>query len=350
MLRILSILLTLAVILAAGCTKPRSWGELYEVTVLADHADWERIEAQVDELFDVRWITPQDERSLGWERGDPQRLEEYLNRRNLLVIGTGPAQGPVRDFLAGILSTELKDQIQREEHFALAREGAFALDQQLLILAAPTVLSFLDQLEEWGPDVRRTFIRHERRLQREGIYRHDEQDELADSVETICGSRLRVPLGWFIAQVDEQADFLRLRRVAPDRWITIHWVQGDDSLRHTEEGLRAVRTRLGRRYLDLDYCEAGYGRFSLTRLGSHSASLFEGLWGTDEYLGGGPFLCWALYLPGAGGPPQDELRKGGNSTGRTYYIDAAVLNPGGRKSPFLHQLTTIVETFGGGTR
>jgi hypothetical protein len=71
------------------------------------------------------------------------------------------------------------------------------------------------------------------------------------------------------------------------------------------------------------------------RLGNRSTTLLEGFWGTDEFIGGGPFLLWAWYDPRAG------------SAGRTYYIDAAVLHPAGGKGPYLHQLSTIAGTFQG---
>jgi hypothetical protein len=330
-------LLLALMVAAAGCSRPRSWGEPWQVTVLADSADWASVGPLVEEVFAAEWIGPQPEALLDWVRGDESRLEEFLNRRNLLLLGSGPPAGPVGRFLQGLLGTEVRDRIQREEAFVFRRDGAFARDQRLVILAAPTVLSFRNQLRQQGAQVRELFLEHERTRQAADLFGPWQQQALADSLEGLHGFRLGIPADWFLVQAMEDPAFVRLRRLGPDRWITVHWIDGPDSLWASEEGLREVRRRLGRHYWDKDYTEEELGRFSQVELNGQPATLLEGLWGTDERLGGGPFLLWGLR---SGGSAAD-------STGRSYYIDAAVLHPGGPKSPYLHQLSTIAASFEG---
>ncbi len=318
-----------------SCGKPRGWGELYHVTVLADSSDWERAGQAIEELFAPEWIGPQPERILEFIQADGKAPQEILNRRNLLIFRAGPAEGPTGRMLDKLLSADVRDRIQQEEGFLFAREEAFALEQQLVILAAPTALSFLRQTRERAADIRGLFLEHSRRLQHEGLYRRMEQEDLADSLQQVHGWKLRLPVDWFLIQDEEHPRFLRFRRLNPDRWITVHWVEGEDSLRHSEAGLRQVRNGLGRFYNDKEACVPEVGRFGLSRLGERSVQQLEGLWGTDAFIGGGPFLFWSWYDPLAG------------ASGRTYYIDAVVLNPGGDKGPFLHQLRTIASTFRG---
>lgn len=332
----------LALLLGAlACSRPRSWGEPFQVTVLADSLDWAAVGPLVEEIFAEEWVAPQPERKLSWVLGDPARLEEFLNRRNLLLVSAGPAEGPVGRFLERLLDATSRDRVQREEAFLFTRDDAFARGQRLGILAAPTVLAFRTQLRAQLEDVRGLFIRHDRERQAENLFGSWQQTALADSLASALGFRLKIPADWFLVQGSEDPAFVRLRRMSPDRWIAVHWVEGDDSLRASEAGLREVRRRLGRVYWDKDYSEPEFGRFSQVELNGRPASLLEGLWGTDEHLGGGPFLFWGLFVPGAGPDP---------AAGRTYYIDAVVLNPGGDKSPFLHQLGTIASTFEGDAR
>jgi hypothetical protein len=261
----------------------------------------------------------------------------YLARRSLIIASDGPPEGPVGRFLEGLLGAAVRDRIQQEEAFLFRKPDAFARDQLLVILAAPNPASFRRQVLERVGEVRAQFLEHEQAMEREGYRSTRLQKELADSLAIACGFRLAIPPDWFVVQGVAAPPFVRLRRLNPDRWITVHWVDGPDSLRLSEEGLRAVRARLGRLYWDKDYSEPSHGRFSTVRLGGLEARLLEGLWGTDAFIGGGPFLFYALHVPGAAGLPQ----------GRTFYIDAAVLNPGGPKSPFLHQLSMLVATFTG---
>lgn len=325
----------------AGCGRPRSWGEPWQVTVLADSLDWAAVGPLVEGIFAEEWIGPQPERKLDFVLGDASRLEEYLNRRNLLLLSAGPADGQVGRFVQRLLDTPSKDRVQREEAFLFSRDDAFARGQRLGLLAAPTALAFRRQLRAQLADVRALFLSHDVERQAEDLFGAWQEKALADSLAEAIGFRLKIPADWFLVQGVEDPAFVRLRRMSPDRWIAVHWVEGDDSLRSSAAGLREVRRRLGRLYWDKDYTEPDLGRFSETTLNGAPATLLEGLWGTDEHLGGGPFLLWGLFVPGAGADP---------AAGRTYYIDAAVLHPGGAKSPFLHQLSTIASTFEGAAR
>lgn len=332
------LLLTLTLLLlATACTRPRSEGERYEVMVLADSTRHAALSPVLDSLFADQWMTLMPESRLAWRWADPAQLDLYLSRRNLLIAVDGPAEGPVGRFLENLLGAGVQDRIRKEEAFLFRKPEAFARDQLLLILAAPTPESFQRQARERTAEVRTQFLEHEQAAEREGYRSTRLQKALEDSLALACGFRLSIPPDWFVVQGVEQPPFIRLRRLNPDRWITVHWSEGPDSLRLTEEGLRSVRVRLGRLFWDKDFPEAGHSRFSTVRINGLEATLLEGIWGTDAYVGGGPFLLYAVHVPGAAGLPQ----------GRTFYIDAAVLNPGGPKSPFLHQLSQLVATFAG---
>ncbi len=332
--RIFLLLTIVLMVLMAACSRPRAMGQRYEVTVLADTTARALLKPLVEELFSDVWISPQMEPRMSVRWADPAQLEREITARNLMLVGTG-GEGTVATFLESILSADVRDRVQAEEAFVFARQDAFARGQQMLILAAPNVDSFRRQLSTWQEDIRQRYLDHEWSETLATQKTGREHQALADSLAATCGFSLPIPPDWFVVQEVADPAFLRLRRLSPDRWITIHWVEGEDSLWTTEAGLREVRARLGRRYWDKDYSEAEFGRFSRPRLGGHQASLLEGLWGTDARVGGGPFLFYALHVPGAAGRP----------AGRTYYIDAAVLHPGGPKSPFLHQLSCLVSAF-----
>lgn len=329
------LLLALVLLLLSACSRPRSYGELHEVTVLVDEGDWQAVGPAIEELFSPHWVTPEEEARVRFVRADPEQPQAVLNRRNLLIVGAGASGGKVAKLLEDILKPEVLERIRSEQGFLFARADAFARNQQLVILAAPDGASFRRQCRERAGEVLDLFADLDNAAQLERLYRSFEQVTLEDSLENTWGFRMRIPPDWFLIQQEKDPAMVRLRRLYPDRWLTIHWTEGDDSLRHTEEGLREVRRRLGRVYLDKDYTDSTVGRFGVGRLGKRSTTLLEGFWGTDEFIGGGPFLLWSWYDARAG------------AAGRTYYIDAAVLNPAGPKGPYLHQLGTIAGTFQG---
>jgi hypothetical protein len=328
--------LAFVLVLASACSKPRSSGPSFDLTVLADSSDWNQVGSLVEELVASSWISPQPEGLWNIVMADPVDLQAYLTRQNLLILSCSSEEGSVHRFLQNLLPAEVQDRIHSEEAFAFLKQDAFAREQQFLILAAPTVASFERQLKSHQKDLQASLLQYAYDRQTERLFARLEQPQLADSLLALAGAAFRVPPDWFIEQYKPKEQFMRFRRFYPDRWITVQWVDGDDSLRQSESGLREVRRRLGRSYWDKVYDEVGFGRFSLEapeRLMGESCSKLEGLWGTDERLGGGPFLLWAVYDPDMG------------DAGRTFYIDAAVLSPGAAKSPWLHQLTCIARTF-----
>jgi hypothetical protein len=305
--------------------------------VLADTERQAALAPILDSLFAKRWVTQPTESRLAWRWGDPARLDEHLTCRNLLLAVDGPPAGPVGRFLETLLGAGVRDRVRKEEVFLFRKPDAFAEDQLLLILAAPSPASFRRQSLGRRDEMAAQFLDHEQALERASQRDTPQQLALEDSLALACGFRLRVPAEWFVVQGMESPPFLRLRCLNPDRWITVLWREGADSLRLTADDLLAVRGELGRLFWDKDAPLPDPLRFSTVRLNGLEATKLEGMWLAD---GGGtpsPFLLVAVHVPGVGGKPQ----------GRTFYIDAAVLNPGGACSPYLHQLDQLVATFVG---
>ena len=326
-------------LLLLACSRPEADGRPYEVTVLADRARQAALAPLLDSLFAETWVSSPPERKLAWRWGDPEHLAADQCRRNLILVLDGPAAGTVGRFAEELLGAGMRDRVSQGEVFLLRRPGAFARRQLLVILAAPDPAAFRRQLLQRRLELRALFDEHEAGLDRLALRPTRLQLQLEDSLALSCGFRLDIPGDWFVIQGGTAPTFIRLRRLNPDCWITVHWVDGPDSQRLDPAGLWAVRDRLGGLFWEKEACRPGGARFSRTRLGGLEATLLEGTLASAAAPAeaAGPFLCWALHVPGAAGLPQ----------GRTFYIDAAVRCPDEPRSPWLHQLTTLVSTFAG---
>lgn len=319
-----------------ACTRPGAEGEPYEVLVLADSARHAAMEPMLDSLFAQHWLTSPPEPLLAWRWATPATPDLHLTHRNLLILSDGAPVGPVGRFLDEVLGAGMRDRIAKEEAFLFRKPDAFAQGQLLLILAAPNPASLLRQTRRRADELRAQFLDHEQATERAAFQGAAPQKELEDSLALACGFRLGIPAEWFVVQGSVSPPFIRLRRLNPDRWITVHWVDGADSQRLDESGMRSVRSRLGSCYWEREQPDPGPGRFRQLRLNGLETSLLEGSW-SDGQSRGNPFLLYAVHVPGVLGLPQ----------GRTFYIDAAVRNPGGARSPYLHQLDQLVAGFAG---
>lgn len=326
----------LLLVLAASCARPEATGEAWVITVLADSSRQASLAPLLDELFAQRWISPRPEHRLSWRWGDAAHPDASLGARNLLLLHDGVAAGPVAQLVDEVLDAAQRDRVRKEESFLFRQPEAFARGQLLLILAAPGAASFQRQFRAAGEGLRLPFMEHEEKLARAGLRHSALQQSMEDSLALACGFRLAIPDHWFVIQGAEDPAFIRFRSLDPDRWITVHWVDGLDSMTQSPAALLEVRQRLGAAYLDKDISHMQPLRVDTLRLNGLRATRLEGLW-TSPSLPGASFLFHAVHVPGARGLSQ----------GRTFYIDAAVARHEGPLSPHLHELDLLVSTFAG---
>lgn len=329
--------LLLALLALLGCSRPLARGARYQVAVLAEAPRREALAPLLDSLFSQTWITPMPERRLAWRWADPVNPDAALDQRALLVLVDGPAAGPVGRFAAELLGPGVADRVRQGEAHLLRRPDAFAAGQVLAVLAARDPAALRRQALARADELRALFLEHEAAADAAALRAGGLQRQLEDSLALACGFRLPLPADWFVVQGGLDPPFIRLRRLAPDRWISVLWTEGADSLRMSPDSLWALRGRLAARYWERESQRVGPRRLSPARLGGHRALLLEGTWSAQGGRAAGPFLFWAVHVPGAGGLPQ----------GRTFYIDAEVLDPGSPQSPWLHQLSALVSGFTG---
>lgn len=324
----------LVAFLATACTRPEATGAPYGVAVLADRHRQAELAPLLDSLFAATWVTDPPERLLRWHWADPDHLDAHLVERRLLVLADGPPEGPAGRFLDDLLGAGGRDRVRQGQVFLLRHRDAYARGQLLLVLAAPDPDSFKRRLREQAAAIRLELLAAERQWAGAGLRAAARQRRLEDSLALACGFRLSLPPEWFIIQGGVDPPFLRLRRLNPDRWLTVQWTEGRDSLAAGER-LRQARARLAARYWERELTDPRAGRLDTIRLNGLPAVRLSGLWRAASGGPGEPFLFHALHVPGAAGRPQ----------GRTFYIDAEVWCPGEPRSPYLHELEALVATF-----
>lgn len=178
-----------------------------------------------------------------------------------------------------------------------------------------------------GDDLFRTFseIRDQRTMKQ--MFSMMEQKELEDSLRQAFGWSIRIQHDYRLVTVSKSPSYVRLRRILPDRILTIAWRIGSPE-EVVADTLVAWKNRLGAGFADPVRMNEKYITPFQTSINGIQAVGVYGLWETISSLGGGPSITYLLY-----------------SDGTLYLLDGQVFAPDREKEPFIRQLRLICSTF-----
>ena len=316
-----------------GCSKPRSWGDWDEITVFVDSLDRQQLEPQLQEIFTAHSISPQLEPWFRLRFCNREELNTLGNRRLLLFIGSRiDADWAVSKYVRSLFPGEVLTRIREGERLLFSRENALAQPQQAVILPATSPGDMLELLAERDSALVQIFLDFARAQVKERLYSRYEQVELADSLRRMLDVNLRIPHDYQVVNALPEENMLRFRRFYPDRWIAVQVLPGLPDDLYDTRYLLDLRDSLGIHFYDKVYVERDpdFVRVTPITVNNHSGACLEGLWGTFELIGGGPYILYVI--------PDPEHN-------RTMLLDGAVFAPGKDKNPFLLQLWSILETY-----
>ncbi|MEJ2627629.1 MAG: DUF4837 family protein [bacterium] len=155
---------------------------------------------------------------------------------------------------------------------------------------------------------------------------HQLQEELRDKYEW----SLLLQRDYFVVQEYPGQGFIWFRRVIPERWIFVRWIEGGDLAMLRPEWIVRERNRIGAKYYGGDTVVNKYLFSKQGKFLGREAQITRGLWENNPKIKGGPFENYTFYDP---------------LTRRVYMIDLAMYAPQKDKLPYLHRMEVIAETF-----
>jgi len=313
--------------------KPHSFWQEGAIAVIADDEDWEGIQGALRWTFEKVVRTPQEEYQFKLLH-TPDSLIDYYSRAQFLIIAsTLQSEGPIGDMIQGMTDDpSLRQRIEQGENFVFIRKDEWARDQMIMILVSKDIPALRDKIQDHSimlydlmrKEMKRTLTKEVL----EGRENKDLEAYLMDNYNWI----LRMQKDYFLAETFPAENFLWMRRVMPDRWIFVRWVEGGDTSLLNQDWVVKERNRIGQTYYhDFTECVAGKYLFSYksTFLG-RPALITTGLWERENEAAGGPFKNYTFY---------------DNTTERVYMVDIALFAPGKEKLPYLRRMEVIAETF-----
>lgn len=324
-----ALLLAGLIVLAACGVKPTTMGYQHRIFMVVDSTLWQELGQQVQQGFERVIHTPHEEKTFYVIPIPLKELENRKMRMNVFFMALADEQGPAADYIKKSLPENFKKGAENGEYFYLFQQDFFARDQINLILYAKNKAAFKEQFQKNIDKIYKTFeAKYYARL-KQGMFGKNEQEKLEDFLVKNYGWKLRLQHDYFIALQDMENKFVWIRRMKPDRWISI-WEVKADSANFNLDSLVNRRNRMAASYYQGDVVEDEDRIFRRVDFNGQPAQKLDGLWRNDSLMVGGPFRLYAVY------DPLESLY---------YMIDIAVMAPGKLKKPYLDQLEVIAHTF-----
>lgn len=321
---------TLIIFLLTGCdVKVGVLGYPQEIIIVADSSLWNEVGPEVTEVFEAPVYTPMPEPSFSVNWIPLEELSAYKDRMNVFLIGVAGERNSTSEYMDDVLPFEFKNGVEGGQYFYLYNDNLYASGQISLIIYGKDRNTFKEKFSQFSEDIYNEFSsRYFKRLSKD-MFKTGEQKDLEEILLKKYGWKLRIQHDYFFAMQDINEKYVWLRRMDPDRWISIWEMDGDVS-DLTLESLITIRNDVLGKHYEGDSVSREDTYLTNVEFSGRSATKIVGVWQNDSLFVGGPFRTYAFF---------DSVKT------KIYCVDIAVMAPNKQKKPYLDQLEAIANTF-----
>jgi len=294
-----------------------SMGYQQRIFVVADSLLWAEIKPDLLEVFETPIYTPVTENTYEVNWIKLEDINEFKTRMNIFLFGVANEDNQTTEYLEQVLPEQFKQGVAENKYFYVFNDDLFASDQIGLIMYAKDRESFKENFSGLKEEIFKSFSdKYFARLERE-MYDKGEQKDIQEILDNNFGWSVRVQHDYFIAIQDVEQKYVWLRRMEPDRWLSMWEIDGD-STKLEQDSLISIRNNvLGKNYQgDEVVLEDTY--LSITEFNDEPTRKLVGVWKNDSINIGGPFRMYTVHDP---------------NTSKLHFIDIAVMAPGKLKKP-----------------
>ncbi len=309
--------------------RPESLGLQHRIFVFADSLLWNEVGRDVELYFNDFVATPKAERSFIVTWKPLRELKDYKMRMNLFFMGTTRPGSEVNEYLLKIVPQEFIKNVNEDRNFYFFKDELFARHQLSLFMMARDVATFRTQFKRLRKEMLERFREKYFARLEETMFDKAEQFEVEDIIAESFGYRIRVQHDYFLATSDPATQYIWLRRIAPDRSLSI-WRADSLPAHPGRTDFIAERDRMARQYYSGDTVYTGNVLMDTVAFNGREAIKMSGSWVNPKLLVGGPFRTYFFKKEGEG---------------PFYALDISVMAPNKKKTPFLDQLEVIAHTF-----
>ncbi len=313
-----------------GCSiLPAGTGADNELAILIDEELREKVQHALLQTFCPIIDTPQPERRFIPIFGGLNEIEKLQTQQFLLLVGTLDGAGEISKLIAKMLSPEVAQGVSDGQYYLFEKKNEWARDQHMVILITSDAPSLVSRLTTESSSLFKTFNDLREQKIHQKLFNRYERKDLAADIRERFGLDLRIPHDYVIVREEPESGWLRLKRAAPDRWITLWKSQVYEENPLDSAFVIDKWSELAAQFADPIRMNPDYLKYKRNPSGYFGFEL-RGLWETVGPQGGGPFFCRMFY---------------NTVDNRVYMFEGEVYNPGDVKEPYLKQLEVILATF-----
>ena len=318
--------------LSAGCSlKPRGWWRESILGVMADSTDWLSLQGELRNTFERVVRTPQIEKTFTVRYVQSNEFTRYTEFRYLILLATLDSGGRIGKIVGNVVSDpEVRRRVETGENNIFTLQDQWAKDQLMVIVVAKDIPALRETLISQANFLYDVFDTDFNARMQEDMFERGWKREEYDHLMSAYGWTIKLQKDYFLVQEISREGFVWFRRMYPERWLFIRWIEGGDPKSLNAHWVISERNRM---------CAAYYGgdrvvnRFLFSQEGTflgRPAQITSGLWENEDKVAGGPFKNYTFY---------DSLSR------RTYMIDLAVYAPDRDKYPYIRRMEIIAKTF-----
>jgi len=114
--------------------KPMAWGQKHVIYIVADDAIWKKAEPQLRRTLERYVFTTENEKFFEVKRAEFKDLDLYYKFNNLIFLGDLEDKTPVNEYMKGIISDNIKQQVKENHVGIYPLENLWANDQYVLFM------------------------------------------------------------------------------------------------------------------------------------------------------------------------------------------------------------------------
>jgi len=319
-------------LLSTSCSmKKQSWWQEPVIGVMADSTDWEALQGDLRMTFERVIRTPQMEKTFKLRYVVKKEFMRYTKFRYLVLAATLKSTGRVGKIVNRVCSDPaVRKSVENGENYMFIERDQWSRDQLMVILVSSDIPTLKQKIAENRSFLYGIFDTNFKEYLLKTMYKRREQKDLEQRMLINYGFKIRIQHDYFLAQEFPDEGFIWFRRMYPERWIFIRWIDGGDTTMLDPFWVVKERNRIGAKYYGGDRVVDKYLFAPRSQFLGRPAQITTGLWENDSKVAGGPFKNYTFY---------DAFSR------RVYMIDIAVFAPSEDKMPYLRRLDIIAHTF-----
>ena len=321
-----------------------AFGPANKLCVVADKDLWEsNIGDTIRYYFGSAYpILPQPEPFFDLIHFTPDELEADPYRRELrayLFVGdlTDQDSPSCKMIRKDIGSEKVRKANEQSDYHITVGKDKWAHGQVLIYLFAQNKLDLVEAIKQHFPVVTKRFNKADESQYEAAIYFNGVNNDLKEKLKAKFAIDLRIPSDYFLAIEDEETIWMRKETEFLSSNIMVHKIPYTDQSQLTKEGLKAIRDRLGKKYVSTEIKNT-YMRINDVDLpmmiqaielnGNYTVEA-RGIWDIVNDFMGGPFLGYLVHNA---------------KTNELLYIDCFIHAPGKKKRNYIQQLEYVVSS------